>query len=542
MTSVALRALGLAVAVVALAPSAAHAQARRPRADTAESAHAQRDGELAAATGLTQAQAATVFQQIQRAPHAPRIHSVVAETRPDGARHVFGLMDVDGLTECRLDGYLTARECRPHTSSATFVFFTQLAPDGRITRTGYDLPFGSQMLGARSQRHRPVALRLFAPSAGAPAIAVIDGVAVDRGGGGLPPSYDHALWIWNGRHGRDLGVSRVSRPVEFAESLGAVTIDEAGHGLVLASVQCRDGCRCEMPGSLEAEASALARVVAGRARGCSVSQRPLDLPPGSALVADDLDARAPRRPRDQARAARAGELARASGVTPAQAGAVVALLPELPDAPRFTRFLTHVAADRSVHVYGVVERLEIERCVYERSASTVYDAVRACAHEDATWTYLLYAGIAPDGTVSGARMGMLGTAPVIALHLVDDQGAGAVAVESAGAVEQAGGDLWYTHEVRYFRAGAPSGSDTASRVGSSSTAQMRGDLVIGEIVATPVRGARVSLAQRGAACSRACPCEPVPSTLTEARRVLASRASTRDAACQIREQALGGLR
>jgi hypothetical protein len=525
----------VAVAVVLVGIGPAEAQRRR-RPRNEEAALAQRVADLVAAAGLTEAQARSVFAQIRRPPLSPLVHSVVDERRLDGTRNVFGFLEVDGELECRLEGFDTPRECRERRGGVLHVLFTQVAPDGRIARTAYATPF-SHVAGDRRQDHRPTTLRLFAPSPGAAKVVLVDGATANPRtrvieGEVYPPSYDHEIWVWDGRRDRRYIVSQVGDPNDagLGQALGAVNVDEVGRRLVASQVSCRDGCRCPMPMSMERETAALA-TLARQGAACAAQERALELPPSLRLVDDDLEAVTPR----AALTNRWPALARAAGLGEPQATAIVRALRSngFPLAPRFGRFATHTAGDSTKHIWGVVGESPLEECAHRYAQDrSMYDAVRACADETGVQNRILYAQIGADGDVRAQTLTSVGHRNQVGeLYLVRAGDAIVAAVDAWNVTPSAEGyTSFYRHEVFFVP-----GSFVA--IGQmADPPDHRDERYVGEVVARSAGGGLSTLHQRRAPCSRECPCAPFPSDPTRERAILTARANAADARCRPRPE------
>lgn len=453
---------------------------------TASIARAQ---DLASAAGLTDVQAEAVFRQLLHEPAAPRFRSVVTDTLADGTRNVFALMDLDLAAECREP---PSPFCAPGTR--TYVFFTQIDADGRVVRTNIERPFT-----IADPALAPVALRTFAPRPGAARIVLVDGFTRQP--------FQHDVYVWDGRRGLMFPVGRSDG--RRAVTVGTVRIvDDA---LVLASLECTGGCRCALPSSVEAAARAIERPP----RGCTVTERPLEMPATIRLDDEDLDALAPARSIEEARAARAADLARAWGLTPEQAGAVLERERTFPSAPQLTRFVSYRTPAGARIVYGVVQQRDIDVCIEEHGEGrTIYDAVRACADRGAhVQSYGLYVRIAPDRRVAETAMSFLGSEPVVAIYLLPDPVMGAEAVFELAAARELATGAMFLHSLAFMRGGA----------GARVHPFARG--TVNEILSRSSDPPFVTLSVRRLTCSSECPCDPIPTSVRQARASIAARAT-----------------
>ncbi len=526
----------LVLLAVQLIASTAAAQ-RWPRFEPEAAAHARRDADFARATGLTLDQARTVFAQMQYPPHAPRARAVVDETRGDGSRNVFALLDFDPITECRIEGG-TVRECRARPQPLdvqSHIVLVQTDASGRVARTAVDLVFG---IPARTGAlRRPATLRLFAPAPGAASVAVVEGslftpASRDEYGGLVPAEYQHSLYVWDGRRGSTYPVSALSD----RGNLGAVVVDTAGPRLVRRQVVCGGACPCRLPATLEAESAQLARFPAT----CTPTEQPIDLPPELRLIDDDLEARTPRLTREERLAERVPALVRSSGLSQTQAESVVSAHSTF-DAPRFGRFVGHTAADGSRELYGVVETSAFESCVYGPRWRSLYDAVRGCAHESRTRGELLYVRLDPNGGIAESRLLYVGIHGVAELHLGRDAN-GVFAAALAVSVSDHPGGRMAVHEASFARRGRPAGVQILTFISEHSRSRDATQSYAGDVLVRPSEPPFVALTQRRVACTERCPCTALPTDLAEAHTIVEGRIAAEDPTCRPVESPLAPSR
>lgn len=527
-----------AAGVIAMAYSLlgfAHgAEAQRwPRVEPEEAAHARRDADFARATGLTAEQARTVFAQMMYPPHAPRARSVVDETRPDGTRNVFALLDFDPIAECRIEGNST-RECRerpPSLGVQSHILLVQIGPSGQVVRTAVDLAFGTapRTGGLR----RPSTLRLFSPAPGAARVAIVEGsvsapAARNEYGEREPAEYIHDLYVWDGRHGRSY---RVSSHIGDG-SLGAVVIDDSAHRILRRSVRCEGACRCRLPRDMETEAAQIARMTGV----CAPTEEAIELPAGFHLIDDDLDARTPRLTLEEALAARVPALVQSSGLSQAQAEQVVAARTTL-DAPRFGRFVSHVSADGSRELYGIVQTPQFESCVYRQRGRSRYDAVRACAHEDATRGEVLYVRLGADGRVAESRLLWIGQSGVADIHLSQDAAGVFATIEEFQVSDHPGGRM-VVHAAIFARGGQPAGREYVTYAIETCRCHDPAQNYAGELIARPAQEPFETLTRRRVACTEPCPCGPLPTAAADAHALIERRNTAENPACRPQEARL----
>ena len=501
---------------VLLAASVAHAQPR-PAEVAAETRRAEA---LARAAQLTVVQARAVFAQILPAPFVPSIRAVTTDSRPDGTRNIFGLMDVDPRRECSTQG-LRPGDCG-NQGVQTWVFFTQVSADGRVLQTGYDVPFSIVSRGPSTTR--AVGLRLFAPSSPSePRVVLIDGVKSGR------QSYQHQIWIWDGRRGYGiLGASSLMErgPDSGGADLMSIALDEPGHRIVATSLECARACPCTVPRTPVDEAAQVARLVRAHPTTCITRERVFPFPRGLRLIDEDLDARAPQGTESELAAAVVPDLVRASGLTRPQAEAVLTRLRSSSlFVPHFSRFVTTTNRDGSRVVHGLIETRQYDMCIVRRRERSLYDAARACAGEMLGSNMLVSIDVSASGEVTAARVTPTSGEPV-AIHLVRDAtGAVTPVVESLPSRS-----LQYNPRAFDHRIEVMGGPDNRHREPITDAH------FVGELVARPAGGVFVTLIRRRTTCSAQCPCDPMPQSQAEEHAFLAARAS--NAACPVEEAPL----
>lgn len=507
----------LVCAVLHLA-AAAHAQPRPAEVIAA----ARRADALARAAQLTDAQARSVFAQLEPAPLSPTIRAVSVDARPDGSRNIFGLMDVDPRRECAIRG-LPAGACG-RDGTQTWVFFTQVSAAGEVEQTGFELSFAAAPRMASATR--AVDLRLFAPSSPSePRIALLDGVHTAR------QSYEHQLWIWDGRRG--YGVLGARSLIELGPGSGgkklmSVAVDEPGRRLVVTSLDCESGCRCTVPRAPADEAAQLARLVRAHPSACVPRERAFPFPRGLRLIDEDLDARAPSGAEAEVAAAVVPDLERASGLCRSQAEGVLARLRTAHlFAPHFSHFVTVPRADGGRTVFGIIETRLYDSCVVRRRDRSLYDAARACAWNDLGSNLFVAIELSPSGEVTDARTTELSGEPVAVHAARDSSGAVVPVVETLPSRTLVPSEHSFNHEAQLMR-GSP--ADRAERISDAH--------FVGELVARPVGSGLVTLLHRRTACSTQCPCEPMPQSQAEEHALLDARARAADPRCAVEEAPL----
>lgn len=518
------------------------AQARPPRtvaeAETARSAHLEKRLQLDAA------QVATVLAQ-QRSPSLViEVLEMHDERRPDGARHLFALYRADdSLEECLLD----AVPCPRHPKWRDIeLLHVQLAPDGTVDRTAVTLPFHGP-LGPKNGRQTltPRRLHLVAPSPGAAAIAVVEGVrvypSVDEGGGHYSkPLWHHGVFVWDGRTGVELELGLLVQggdEHELAESLARLTPAPSMAVPTVTRVVCEDGCVCRLPTSIEASARELERV--GKTRRCNAVSSPLALPPGIALIADDIDGRMPVR-----------DAATAKNALPSELAAVTGLSNEL--ATQWLGQASLVRAGWSFEAawsaastqgtqgtsFAVLARDDkFLGCLYAPYLSdrTPRDVARACADEHEQHWYLL------EATVDGAQR-ITATSPVLigesrperVLRVAPDHWWVEDLVVSRPSSRR--GSLWTSQEARVFSPAEPASHQSLIRLETPCCDRGKDQQTIGWAEPVPSPSGPPRLKLHRIECTRACPCAAPPKSSAEARAMVDARHEDPNPACRPTER------